>query len=409
MSLPFFIARRYLFARKSHNVINIISAISAIGMAVGTAALVICLSIYNGFDSFVISMMGNVEADLCITPARGKTFVPDGEVYDWLYDNPSVKNMFCVLQEQVFLNYDGKQAIAQAKGVDEYYCDETPLRDCIVEGEAILSRGDVPMAWVGSALAHKLGLSPRFVSPLEIYYPSRTRKLSLSSPMSSVEYIKVWPSAVFAVNKEVDENLLVLPLNSMRELLEYDNEVSAVEVRFVEGVSARERRNIKKTAASLAGESFRVKDRFEQNESLYKMMKYEKAAVYLVLIFIIIIVAFNIFGSLSMLIIEKKDDIRTLRSLGATDKLIMRIFTLEGWGISLLGLFAGLAVGVSVSLLQQHFGFVKMPGASFLLQAYPVVVSVWDLLLVCLGVGLTGYIIARLPVRAFIKKHSDHE
>ncbi|MBR5274378.1 MAG: ABC transporter permease, partial [Bacteroidales bacterium] len=203
MRLASFIAGRYLFAKKSHNVINIISAISAIGMAIGTAALIIILSVYNGFDSLIRSMLGNVEPDLLITPATGKVFVPEGGTYDWIYDQPEVKNMCGVLQEQVFINYDGQQGLAKAKGVDWIYEEETQLRDNIRDGEFKLHRGDIPLAAIGAGLAYSMGINPRFVSPIEIYFPSRTRKLSMSNPISSIETIKVWPSCTFSINNDV--------------------------------------------------------------------------------------------------------------------------------------------------------------------------------------------------------------
>ena len=403
MKLAPFIAKRYLFAKKSHNVINIISAISAIGMAIGTAALIIIMSVYNGFDSLIRSMLSNVEPDLMITPATGKVFVPEGETYDWIYDQPSVKNMCGVLQEQVFINYDGQQGLAKAKGVDWIYEDETPLKDHIRDGEFKLHRGDVPLASVGSGLAYSMGINPRFVSPIEIYFPSRTRRLSMANPISSIESIKVWPSSIFSVNNEVDAELIILPIEKMRELLEYDDEVSAVEIRLAEGTDGKELKRIQKEISTMLGPDFKVKDRFQQNESLYKMIKYEKAAIYMILIFIIIIIAFNIFGSLSMLIIEKRGDIETLRSLGAQDRLIRRIFVLEGWMISLTGLAAGLVVGTGFALLQQHFGFIKMPG-QFIVQAYPVILSWTDILLTVIGVAAIGYIIALLPVASFYRK-----
>ena len=403
MKLAPFIAKRYLFAKKSHNVINIISAISAIGMAIGTAALIIIMSVYNGFDSLIRSMLSNVEPDLMITPATGKVFVPEGETYDWIYDQPSVKNMCGVLQEQVFINYDGQQGLAKAKGVDWIYEDETPLKDHIRDGEFKLHRGDVPLASVGSGLAYSMGINPRFVSPIEIYFPSRTRRLSMANPISSIESIKVWPSSIFSVNNEVDAELMILPIEKMRELLEYDDEVSAVEIRLAEGTDGKELKRLQKEISTMLGPDFKVKDRFQQNESLYKMMRYEKAAIYMILIFIIIIIAFNIFGSLSMLIIEKRGDIETLRSLGAQDRLIRRIFVLEGWMISLTGLAAGLVVGTGFALLQQHFGFIKMPG-QFIVQAYPVILSWTDILLTVIGVAAIGYIIALLPVASFYRK-----
>ena len=397
MRLASFIAGRYLFAKKSHNVINIISAISAIGMAIGTAALIIILSVYNGFDSLIRSMLSNVEPDLLITPSTGKVFVPEGETFDWLYFHPDVKNMCGVLQEQVFINYDGQQGLAKAKGVDWIYEDETPLKGHIREGEFRLHRGDVPMAAVGSGLAYSMGISPRFVSAIEIYYPSRTRKLSMANPLTSIEVVKVWPSSIFSINNDVDAELMILPIDKMRELLEYKDEVSEVEIRLIEGTSAKELRKLQKEISERLGPEFKVKDRFQQNESLYKMMKYEKAAIYMILIFVIIIIAFNIFGSLSMLIIEKRPDIGTLRSMGAQEGLIKRIFILEGWFISLAGMAAGLLVGTGFALLQQHFGFIKMPG-HFVVQAYPVILSGSDIFLTAVGVAAIGYLIALLPV-----------
>ena len=397
MRLASFIAGRYLFAKKSHNVINIISAISAIGMAIGTAALIIILSVYNGFDSLIRSMLSNVEPDLLITPSTGKVFVPEGETFDWLYFHPDVKNMCGVLQEQVFINYDGQQGLAKAKGVDWIYEDETPLKDHIREGEFRLHRGDVPMAAVGSGLAYSMGINPRFISAIEIYYPSRTRKLSMANPLSSIEAVKVWPSSIFSINNDVDAELMILPIDKMRELLEYKDEVSEVEIRLTEGTTSKELRKLQQEISERLGPEFKVKDRFQQNESLYKMMKYEKAAIYMILIFVIIIIAFNIFGSLSMLIIEKRPDIGTLRSMGAQEGLIKRIFILEGWFISLAGMAAGLIVGTGFALLQQHFGFIKMPG-HFVVQAYPVILSWSDIILTAVGVAAIGYIIALLPV-----------
>ena len=403
MNLAQFIAGRYLFAKKSHNVINIISAISAIGMAVGTAALIIILSVYNGFDSLIRSMMSNVEPDLLITPATGKTFVPDDSTFDWIYDQPSVKNMCCVLEEQVFISYDGKQSLARAKGVDWVYEEESPLKDHMRDGEFKLHRGDVPLAAVGAGLAYELGISPRFLSPVEIYFPTRTGRISLANPAASIESVRVYPSGLFSVNNDVDAELLIVPIEKMQELLEYEDEVSAVELRLTEDSPKDELKRLQKEIGARLGPGFRVKDRFQQNESLYKMMKYEKAAIFMILIFVIIIIAFNIFGSLTMLIIEKKEDIRTLRSMGAPDSLIRKIFVLEGWFISLAGLAGGLVIGVGFAALQQAFGIIKMPG-HFVVQAYPIILSWSDILLTAVGVAVIGYLIALLPVSLHSRK-----
>ena len=399
MRLASFIAGRYLFARKSHNVINVISAISVVGMAIGTAALTIILSIYNGFDSLVRDMMGNLEPDILITPSKGKVFVPEGECYDWIYAQESVASMCTVLQEQVFISYDGHQGVAMAKGMDAVAQEESPIRENIRDGKFEFRHGDIPEGVVGVGLAYKMGINPRFLAPIQLYYPSRTRKLSPSSPSSSIEYINIWPSGLFSINSEIDNSYILLDIDKMRELLEYSGEeVSAVEIRMKEGCGARELKRVMDGISERLGEDFTVSDRFRQNESLYKMMKYEKASIYLILIFVILIIGLNIHASLSMLIIEKREDISTLRAMGAGEKLIRRVFVLEGWFISLLGLAIGLLLGLAFCLLQQRFGLISMPG-NFVIQAYPVVLKGSDLLITAFSVAILGYLIAALTER----------
>lgn len=402
MHLPLFIARRYLFAKKSHNVINFISALSAVGMAVGTAALIIILSIYNGFDELVRSTLSNVEPDLLVAPAKGKVFIPQGEAFDKVRNNPLVEEFDLVLEENVYVDYEGHQGIAKAKGVDLNYEERSTLAEHIVNGVFSLHKGQLPQMVVGAGLAYKMGMNPAFVSSAELYFPVRDRNFSLANPAASIESVRMRPSGIFSVNQQIDNDLMIIPLEQMRQLLGYGEEVSGVEVRLAEGSSAK---NIKKVAKEIQkelGPDYKVLDRFRQNPSLYKMMRYEKAAIYIILIFIIIIIALNIFGSITMLIIEKKEDIETFRSLGATDSLLRRAFTLEGWLISLLGLAAGLVIGVGFSLAQQRFGFIKMPG-SFLVNAYPVIVQWQDGLATIAGVAMVGYIIALLPVRHNIR------
>ena len=399
MRLASFIAGRYLFARKSHNVINVISAISVVGMAIGTAALTIILSIYNGFDSLVRDMMGNLEPDILITPSKGKVFVPEGECYDWIYAQESVASMCTVLQEQVFISYDGHQGVAIAKGMDAIAQEESPIRENIRDGKFEFRHGDIPEGVVGVGLAYKMGINPRFLAPIQLYYPSRTRKLSPSSPSSSIEYINIWPSGLFSINSEIDNSYILLDIDKMRELMEYSGEeVSAVEIRMKEGCEARELKRVMDGISERLGEDFTVSDRFRQNESLYKMMKYEKASIYLILIFVILIIGLNIHASLSMLIIEKREDISTLRAMGAGETLIRRVFVLEGWFISLLGLAIGLLMGLAFCLLQQRFGLISMPG-NFVIQAYPVVLKGSDLLITALSVAILGYLIAAFTER----------
>lgn len=395
MHLPLFIARRYLFAKKSHNVINIISAISAIGMAVGTAALILILSIYNGFDALVHDSLNSVEPDLLIVPERGKVFVPDSTAFDRMAGHPDIATICNILEEKVFLTYDGHQGIVRAKGVDRVYEEEAPIREHVQEGTFELHRYEKPWAAVGSGLAWQMGIRPRFVAFMELYYPARDRNLSVANPAASLNSVRLRPACLFSINSAVDQELVILPIEVMHELLGATGEVSALEIRLTDPSRLKK---VQSDLQAILGPGFRVLDRLGQNPTLYKMMRYEKAAVFLILLFIIIVIAFNIFGSLSMLIIEKEEDIRTLRALGAQEKTIRRTFVLEGWLISLLGLAAGVVVGLGLALAQQHLGLVKMPG-NFLTGAYPVIVKAGDILWTAAGVSLVGYIIARLPVR----------
>ena len=397
MNLPFFIARRYLFAKKSHNVINIISAISVVGMAIGTAALIIIMSVYNGFDGIIRQSLSDLDPDYLITPSKGKVFIPEGKAFDWAYDSPLVYNMCSVLQENVFVNYDGRQGVAKAKGVDSVYEEESGIRSHVRDGEFRLHKGMMPMCAVGSTFAYRMGINPNFVAPLEIFFPDRHKSISLANPTASIHSVYASPSCIFAISSDVDASLMILPLETMRELLGYTDEVSAVEIRLSPTCTRAQRKEVGSTLRDMLGDGFIVNDRIQQNESLYKMMKYEKASIFLILLFIIIIIAFNVFGSLSMLIIEKKEDIGTFRSLGADDRLIRKFFVLEGWLISLLGLAIGLVAGIGLSLLQQKFGLVKLPG-NYLVSAYPVVLQWSDVLATLASVAVLGYLIALIPV-----------
>lgn len=401
MNLPLRFAVRYLFARKSHNVINIISAISSAGIAVGTAALIIIMSVYNGFDGLVRDSLGNVEPDILITPAEGKVFVPDSPAFDWAYGQDEVMNMCSVLEENVFLNYDGRSGIVKAKGVDKVYEEESPLREHLKEGHFNLHKGEVPLAVIGVVTAASMDISPRFVAPIEMYFPARDRNISLANPAASLEMVKVFPAGVFTVNADVDASLMIVPIETMRELLEYNDEVSSIEIRIRPEAGEKGLRKIISGLQERLGADYEVRDRFMQNEALYKMMKYEKAAIFLILIFIIILIGFSVFGSLSMLIIEKEDDIRTLRGMGAMDGLINRIFITEGWLISLLGMASGLATGLGFAFLQQQFGFIRMPGG-FTAAAYPIIVEMSDVLATAGCVTIIGLVMAYIPVKTNI-------
>ena len=395
-NLPLRFALRYLFARKSHNVINIISGISVAGMAIGTTALIIILSVFNGFNKLVSDSLGDAQPDLVVKPAAGKAFVPDSTAFAWLYDQELVYNMSSVIEEQAFIAFDGKQSLARVKGVDSVFEEESPLQNHITDGIFSLHRGTLPRAVVGSSLAWSMDINPRFIAPLEIYYPDREGSISLSNPAASLRSTKVTVAGLFAVNAELDADLVIVPIETMRELLDYDEEVSAVEIRVQQGTTDKALNGLAAELSERLGPDYEVLDRYRQNEALYKMMRYEKLAIYMILIFIVIIIAFNIYSSLTMLIIEKKDDIGTLRSLGAPEPMTRRIFLLEGWLISLLGLVIGLVLGIAFVLLQQKYGLIRMPG-SYIISAYPVILKASDIVWTVVGVALVGYLIALLP------------
>jgi ABC-type lipoprotein release transport system permease subunit len=399
MNLPLYFARRYLFARKSHNVINIISAISAIGMAFGTAALIIILSVYNGFDALVSDSLSDLDPDYLLTSRSGRVFTPRDSLMTALKSDFRVLGVEKVLKDRVFATYDGRQSVAVAKGVEQSSEQTSLLRGHVVAGQYALGKGELAQCAVGVGIAHTLGVNPSFLASLTLYYPDRDRNISAANPLASVESVSMRPSCTFSVSQDVDNSLIILPIETLRGLLGYSSgEVSGVEIRLMDGLSHRDIRSFEKQISASAGEEFELLDRYRQNESIFRMMKYEKAAIFLILIFIIIIIAFNIFGCLTMLIIEKEGDIATLRSMGATDKTIHSIFTVEGWLISLLGLVAGLVLGIAFALIQQHFGIIKMPGG-FMTNAYPVVLLLSDVLITALGVTIVGYIIAWIPSR----------
>lgn len=393
MKLPLYIAGRYLFARKSHNVINVISAVGAIGMTVGTAALVLILSIYNGFDSIIRNNLSDLDPDILVTDGSGaKHFtIPEG-LEERIAAIPGVSSVCEVLQDNVFFTYGGQQGLARALGVDDSYASSCGLAGHIVDGSLTFRNGDIDCVVVGSTLAYENGIRPRFVDNMTLFYPDPSGTFSPSNPAASLCSEKVRPSGIFSISADIDGSLMIIPIDAMRRLLGWTGKSSGLQVRLSDPKAASAVNGVCGSYGCTA------LDRYRQHPEIYRMMRYEKAAVFLILIFIVIIVAFNIFGSLSMLIIEKEDDIRTLRCLGATDRTVKGIFTLEGLLISMIGMVAGLLLGTVLCIIQQKAGIVKMPG-NFLLQAYPVEIQAGDILLTLLCVSLTGLLISMLATR----------
>ena len=399
MNLPGFIARRYLFARKSHNVINIVSGISAAGIATGCAALIIILSIYNGFDSIIRSLSDSHTPDLLIQSSDGRRFDPDAASFAALRTEAGVRTVCGTLEEKVYLRYGERQCVATAKGVDTEYQQVTGLQDYMTEGSfALTDSTGRPGAVIGRTLALELGLRPVFLTPLEVWFPSRTAEISLLDPFSALHREVLEPRGIVSLEQGFDKKYIFVPLATLRTLLEEPQNVSAVEVYFApEALTHRglvPASQQKQIAAALGGD-FTVKNRHQQNDTIYKLLSYEKIAIYAILLFIVLIISCNIFGSLSMLVIEKQADVQILESMGADRKLTRGIFVREGWYISLLGVAIGTAVGLLVCFLQQQFELIKMPG-NFVVEAYPVVVRWADVLITVGAVSLIGWLAARL-------------
>lgn len=406
MNTTFFIARRYLFARKSHNVINIISVISAAGIAVGCAALVIILSIYNGFDNLLKGMFDSYTPDLVISPRENKVFAPSEATMEVLKGREEIASVCEMLEETVFLKYGEREAIVTARGVDSTYQDVTGLGRFIAQGAFDLRDGEIAQMVLGASIAQDLRINTTFLTPLEVYFPSRTARVSLSDPTAALKKVRVFPSGIISMDKTFDEQYVYMPIASLRNLLEWEREVSSLEIRVKPEyltATGTVSRQFQSEIATMFGEAYQVRNKYQQNESLYKMMTYEKLAIYLILLFVVLIISCNVFGSLSMLIIEKQEDIGILRSMGADDKMINRIFTTEGWMISLLGAAVGVVLGILVCLAQQYFHLVRMPG-NFVFSYYPVQLQLTDLLLIFVSVAAIGYLMSHFVKAVRIKK-----
>lgn len=400
MRFLFHIAWRYLFAKKSHNVINIISTISAIGIALGCMVLVVILSVYNGFDNLIKSLYNSYSPNYIIEAAKGKSFTADEALIGKIREQESTLAIAPLVQDNIFCTYNGSQSVATLCGVDSLFLQRSRLADYIVDGSFSTGLGEINGAIVSSKLAITLGIRCRFTTPLMLYYPKMRRNTAASNMQELLSILKAHPSGTIQLEKSFDNGLVYIGIERARQLLQFkENEVSAL---YLYGPAGREEKapsnSLTKRLREALGKEFVVKDRYMQNSTMYKMMRSEKIAVYLILLFVIIIVSFNIFGSISLLIIDKRGDIEILRSMGAREPLIKRVFMLQGFLISALGTLIGTALGVGLSLLQYHFEIIKLPG-NFIIDHYPVEIVPQDLLYIVAGVLAAGYLISRLPLR----------
>ena len=403
MNFSFYIAKRYLFSKKSHNAINVISGVSVCGVALATLALVCTLSVFNGFQDLVTTMFTAFDPELKITAVSGKVFDAQDDRIQSLKQMPEVEVFSESLEDNVMVQYKDRQAMAVIKGVEDNFSQLTAIDSILYgRGEMVLHDEVVAYAIPGIELVSILGTGVRFLDPLEIYAPKRGSKINVASPASSFNSDYLHSSGlVFAVNQQkYDASYILTSLKFARDLFQYDTEVSSIELKLKEGANINK---VQGRIASLFGKDFQVLNRYEQQADTYRIMEVEKLISYLFLTFILLIACFNVIGSLSMLIIDKRTDVVTLRNLGANDKIIKRIFLLEGCLISFLGALIGVVLGVALCLVQQEFGLISLgsgdSAGAFVVDAYPVNVQLTDVLLVLLTVLVISFFSVQYPVR----------
>ena len=406
MSFPFYIAKRYLFSKKSTNAINVISAISVVGVVVATMALVIVLSVFNGFHDLVASFSTQFDPQLKIVPTEGKTAPADDPILTELRQFPEVDVATECVEDQALAMFNGKQAMVMLKGVDDNFDELTHIREIVYgEGDFQLHTADLQYGTIGIRLAQDLGMGARFGDYLRIYAPRRDGQLDLTNPSDGfVVDSLITPGVVFSTRQgKYDKNYIVAPIGFARLLFEQQGMLSSLEIRLKDGSNLD---NVKRQMRRVAGEKYKVLDRFEQQADTFKIMQIEKLIAYIFLTFILVVACFNIIGSLSMLIIDKKEDIATLRKLGADDRQITRIFLFEGRMIAALGAVVGILLGLLLCWLQQEFGLVGMGGSTgmFVINAYPVSVHYSDILVIFLTVIAVSWLAVWYPVRYFSRK-----
>lgn len=402
MNFPFYIARRYVFARKSHNAINLIAIISIIGIAFGTAAFITLLSVFNGFDGVVRSMFNSFYADIEVVPKEGKVFVLPDSLHAALKDMPEIANFSQIVEENTLIIYGSRQTIGTVRGVDDRYADVTGIDTMMGDGQFMLYKNDQPVAILGRGIKYMLNAEPEFRESLKLIVPQRTERISFNQERATNrKYIR--PAGHFKSQPEIEVKYMLVPLDFARELFDYSNETSAVEIRLQPDVNANKAR---RKLEDLFGKDYRVKNRIMQNELLYKTMKSEKWAIFFILSFILLVASFNVVGSLTMLIIEKKNDIQTLRHLGANLRTIKKTFLIEGLIIAFFGALSGLFIGSLICWAQQTYGIVRLQGAeSFVIDAYPVKLMLKDVFLVLIVVSTIGYIASWYPIRFITRKY----
>lgn len=408
MRFALYIARRYLFSKKSTNVINIISGVSVIGVATVTAALIVVLSVMNGFNGLLTNLFSSFDPDLQISLVQGKSFYIDSIPINQIKAIEEVEIVGEVIEDNAVLSYNKKQYVASLKGISVDYANSTGIDTMLIDGDFVLEQNGLPFAILGLGVRHHLGLAidPKYQIFIDVFVPKRTAKASHDlTTMYSSE--KIQPSGVFSIQQDYDTKYVIVPISFMRKLLDYEGRVTSLEIKLKKGADTEK---VKSKIEQIAGSKYIVKDRYQQHEFIYKIMQSEKLVIFLILSFILMIASFNILGSLTMLIIDKKHDILILRSLGANNNLIKRIFLFEGWMISVIGAILGLAIGALVCWVQITFHVVELQsGGSFIINAYPVALNWIDFVIVFFVVIGIGFIAAWYPVRYLNRRYMVNE
>ena len=411
MNLSFYIAKRYLFSKKSHNAINVISGVSVCGVALATLALVCTLSVFNGFQDLVATFFTAFDPELKISAISGKVFDAHDERIAKLRNFPEIEVFSESLEDNAMVQYNGKQAMVVIKGVEDNFSQLTAIDSILYgRGEMILYDEVVDYAIPGVELTSILGTGIRFLDPLEVYAPKRGTQINMANPASSFNVEYLYSSGlVFAVNQQkYDASYIITSLKFARNLFKYDTEVSSIELKLKKSVDVEV---FADKIGEVLGDDFIVLNRYEQQADTFRIMQVEKLISYVFLTFILLVACFNVIGSLSMLIIEKKNDVVTLRGLGADDRLIYRIFLFEGCLISFLGALIGVVLGLSLCFVQQEFGILTLgTGASagaFVVDAYPVSVHWQDVVLIIVTVLVVGFLSVLYPVKYFSRRLLD--
>ena len=406
MNFPFYIARRYLFSKKSTNAINVISGISVVGVAVASMALVVTLSVFNGFHDMVASFFTQLDPQLKITPAKGKTAASNDSTLMRIRQLDEVAVATDVLEDQALAVYGDRQQMVTIKGVDDNYDKLTHIRQILEgDGDYALHAADMNYGILGLGVAYQLGIGYTYREPLKIYAPRREGQINMANLQDGfVEDELYSPGVLFSIKQgKYDKRYIITAIQFTRNLFDRDGELTSLELRLKPGSNFE---HVKAKVQEMAGTRFVVRDRYEQQEDTFRIMKVEKLMAYIFLTFILVIACFNIIGSLSMLKIDKRNDVVTLRNLGASDRQIIRIFLFEGRMISAIGAVIGIAIGLLLCLLQQQFGLIGLGSTegSFVVDAYPVSVHPWDIIVVFFTVLAVGFISVWYPVHYFAKR-----